>query len=196
MKLIQIGAMALAGMGFVSSAFAGELTLDKSHTKVEFTVTHLTISEVTGRFDDFSAKGTFDEKTSALTGLQVNIKVESVNTNDADRDKHLKSADFFDAGKFPEITFKQTKPTVLRKGVPTPVMGELTMRGVTKPVTLVLVYKGTVKDPWGNTKAGFAATTKVNRKDYGVSWNKTMDTGGAVVSDEVSISIAGEVAIK
>lgn len=196
MKLIRIGAAALAGIGFITPAFSGEVTLDKSHTKVEFTVTHLTISDVTGRFDDFSAKGTFDEKSSTLSGLQVTIKAESINTNDADRDKHLRSADFFDTGKHPQITFKQSKPAVLRKGVPTAVVGDLTMRGVTKPVTLLLTYKGTVKDPWGNNKAGFSASTKVNRKDYGISWSKTMDTGGAVVSDEVSISIAGEVAIK
>ncbi|HNJ06089.1 MAG TPA: YceI family protein, partial [Leptospiraceae bacterium] len=169
---------------------------DKSHTKVEFNVTHLTISDVTGRFDEFEGKGSFDEKTGVLSALDVKIKVKSINTNDEKRDDHLRSADFFDASKYSEITFVLTKPVTLVKGGTANLQGNLTMRGVTKPITLQMNYKGTVKDPWGNVKAGFILTGKVNRKDFGVSWSKNMDNGGAVVGDIVTINIAGEAAVK
>lgn len=179
-----------------AALFAGDVQLDKSHTKVEFNVTHLTISDVTGRFDEFEGKGSFDEKTGVLSALDVKIKVKSINTNDEKRDDHLRSADFFDASKYSEITFVLTKPVTLVKGGTANLQGNLTMRGVTKPITLQMNYKGTVKDPWGNVKAGFILTGKVNRKDFGVSWSKNMDNGGAVVGDIVTINIAGEAAVK
>lgn len=187
---------AAAGILFAAALPAAEVQIDKSHTKVEFSVTHLTITDVTGRFDDFSGTGTFDEKTGLLSAMTVKIKTASINTNDEKRDEHLRSADFFDAGKNPEITFVLTKPVTLVKGGTAQLQGNLTMRGVTKPITLTMTYRGSVKDPWGNTKAGFALTGKVNRKDHNVSWNKAMDNGGAVVGDVVQINIAGEVGLK
>lgn len=189
-------AAAAAGILFAAALPAAEVQIDKSHTKVEFSVTHLTITDVTGRFDDFSGTGTFDEKTGLLSAMTVKIKTASINTNDEKRDEHLRGTDFFDAGKNPEITFVLTKPVTLVKGGTAQLQGTLTLRGVTKPITLVMTYRGSVKDPWGNVKAGFALTGKVNRKDHNVSWNKAMDNGGAVVGDVVQINIAGEVALK
>lgn len=187
---------ALAAFISISALSAAEVTIDKSHTKVEFSVAHLTITDVTGRFDDFAGNGTFDDKTGVLSAMTVKIKTASINTNDEKRDEHLRSADFFDAGKHPEITFVLTKPVTLVRGGTAVVQGNLTMRGVTKPVTLTMTYRGSVKDPWGNTKAGFSLTGKVNRKDFNVSWNKAMDNGGVVLGDQVQINIAGEVAVK
>ena len=189
----------LAAIAVIFSAgalSAAEVQIDKSHTKVEFSVTHLTITDVTGRFDDFSGSGTFDEKTGVLSAMTVKIKTASINTNDEKRDEHLRGTDFFDADKHEEITFVLTKPANLVKGAATQVHGNLTMRGVTKPITLDMTYRGSVKDPWGNVKAGFSLTGKVNRKDHNVSWNKAMDNGGAVVGEVVQINIAGEVGLK
>lgn len=189
----------LAAIAVIFSAAAlsaAEVQIDKSHTKVEFSVTHLTITDVTGRFDDFSGTGKFDEKTGVLSAMTVKIKTESINTNDEKRDEHLRSADFFDADKHEEITFVLTKPATLVKGAPVQIQGNLTMRGITKPITLTMNYRGSVKDPWGNVKAGFSLTGKVNRKDHNVSWHKAMDNGGAVVGEIVQINIAGEVGLK
>ena len=189
----------LAAIAVILSAgalSAAEVQIDKSHTKVEFSVTHLTITDVTGRFDDFSGSGTFDEKTGVLSAMTVKIKTASINTNDEKRDEHLRGTDFFDADKHEEITFVLTKPANLVKGAATQVHGNLTMRGVTKPITLAMTYRGSVKDPWGNVKAGFSLTGKVNRKDHNVSWNKAMDNGGAVVGEVVQLNIAGEVGLK
>ena len=189
----------LAAIAVIFSAgalSAAEVQIDKSHTKVEFSVTHLTITDVTGRFDDFSGSGTFDEKTGVLSAMTVKIKTASINTNDEKRDEHLRGTDFFDADKHEEITFVLTKPANLVKGAATQVHGNLTMRGVTKPITLAMTYRGSVKDPWGNVKAGFSLTGKVNRKDHNVSWNKAMDNGGAVVGEVVQLNIAGEVGLK
>lgn len=189
----------LAAIAVIFSAAAlsaAEVQIDKSHTKVEFSVTHLTITDVTGRFEDFSGTGTFDERTGLLSAMTVKIKTESINTNDEKRDEHLRGADFFDADKHSEITFVLTKPVTLVKGGTAQVQGNLTLRGITKPVTLTMTYRGSVKDPWGNVKAGFTLTGKVNRKDHNVSWNKTMDNGGAVVGEVVQINIAGEVGLK
>jgi len=187
---------AIALLFSAAALTAAEVQIDKSHTKVEFSVTYLTITDVTGRFDDFSGTGTFDEKTGLLSAMTVKIKTASINTNDERRDEHLRGSDFFDADKHSEITFVLTKPVTLAKGAATQVQGNLTMRGVTKPITLTMTYRGSVKDPWGNVKAGFSLSGKVNRKDHNVNWHKAMDNGGAVVGEVVQINIAGEVGLK
>lgn len=161
--------------------------IDKGHSKIGFTVTHLMISDVEGNFKDFTAKMTSTKDDFTDSQVDFTAKAASVNTDDEKRDTHLKSDDFFNAEKYPDITFKSTsfKKVGDKKYKMT---GNLTMRDKTKPVTFDVTYIGTVKDPWGNTKAGFKLNGKINRKDFGVSWSAAMDNGGVVVSDEVQIT--------
>lgn len=173
------------------SSFAAKLEIDKAHTHVSFSAPHLVVSKVKGHFTDFSGTFEFDEKSQKVSNLMVTIKTDSINTNEGDRDKHLKSADFFDVAKFPEIKFKSTKVDY-DSGKPDKIEGDLTIRGVTKKVTLDVEYKGAVTDPWGNRVVAFEAETKIDRKDFGFTWNKSLDKGGVVVGDEIKISIDGE----
>jgi polyisoprenoid-binding protein YceI len=167
--------------------------VDKVHSEVTFTIRHL-VSHVSGKFDDFSGVINGDLTKPTEASVEFTIKTASINTGVADRDKHLRSADFFDAEKHPEIIFKSTsiKPTA-KKGV-FDVTGNLTMRGVTKTVTLPVEFVGRANDPWGNDRAGFSATTTLNRKDYGINWNKALDNGGYLLSDDVDIRINLEAA--
>ncbi|MBI3193636.1 MAG: YceI family protein [Ignavibacteriae bacterium] len=158
--------------------------IDVSHSNVLFTVSHMVISEVTGRFTDF--EGTLVQTGAEFTGATLNAKIKttSINTDNEGRDKHLRSADFFDTEKNPEITF--VSKSFEKTGKDTyKITGDFTMRGVTKTVTLDAKYKGSTKDPWGNTKAGFKATTSLNRMDYGVKWSKSLDGGGFVVGETI-----------
>lgn len=178
---------------FAANAFAAptKFTLDRAHSEVGFSVSHLMISKVTGKFEKFDSTFAFDEATGDLKDVAVKIDAASINTSDSKRDDHLKTADFFDVKKFPNIEFKSEK--IEKKGKkPTKVHGQLTMHGVTKPVTLNVTYNGTMVDPWGNKKAGFEATGKLSRKDYGLTWNKALDKGGVAVGDEVTLRINGE----
>jgi polyisoprenoid-binding protein YceI len=164
---------------------------DKSHSKIGFTVTHMMIAEVDGNFKDFSASLTATKDDFSDSKVEFTAQTASVNTNDEKRDEHLRSEDFFDAAKHPEITFSSvTFKKVADKKYK--MVGNLTMRGVTRSVTLDVTYMGTANDPWGNTKAGFKINGKINRKDYGVSWSKALDNGGTVVSDEVMINCVVE----
>lgn len=164
--------------------------LDLAHTTVEFKVKHLVISRVTGRFNKFSGTFVGDEKSKKLEKVEAEIDVASIDTNEKKRDDHLRGGDFFEAEKFPKITFKSTG-VESKDGKKGKIKGELTIKGITKPVTLDAEYTGTVKDPWGKENAGFRATTKINRKDFGITWNKSLDGGGMVVGEEVEISIEG-----
>lgn len=194
--LLAIGlALAAANSANASTKF----TIDTAHSSVGFKIAHLMISSVQGRFDKFEGDFTFDEKTGKVEGLNAKIDLDTVNTNEPKRDAHLKNDDFFgvrskdnalvEAKRW--MTFKSTKVDVKAKK-PTKITGDLTLNGVTKPVTLAVVYKGTVKDPWGNTKLGFEATGKINRKDFGLTWNKVLEAGGLAVGEEVAIMIDGE----
>lgn len=163
-------------------------TLDKSHSSVNFTVSHMVFSEVTGLFTDFDATitSTKDDFTDAV--IVATIKTASVNTNNERRDNHLRSEDFLNAEKFPELTFKSTK--VEKTGTDTyKITGNLTIRDITKPVVLDTKFRGTVQDPWGNTKAAFKATTTINRFEFGTTWNKTIETGGLVAGRDVEITL-------
>lgn len=182
---------AIATSFVASSAFAAKYEIDKAHTHVSFTAPHLVVSKVKGRFHQVAGAFDFDETSMKLQDVNVTIKTASLNTEEADRDKHLKSPDFFDVTKFPDMTFKSTK-VEYEKGQPEKVEGELTIRGITKKVTLEVDYKGAVTDPWGNRVVAFDAETKVNRKDFGMTWNKAMDKGGFVVGDDIKIEIEGE----
>ena len=164
---------------------AGTWALDPTHSEVTFSVKHLAISKVRGIFERFTASIVTAEDPSAST-VEASIEVASINTNQKDRDKHLRTNDFFKADEFPNITFTST--SVLLNDDDITVVGDLTLRGVTKSVTLSGEFGGTVTDGYGQTKAGFTASTKINRHDYGVSWNAALEAGGLTLGDEISIN--------
>ena len=168
--------------------FADTYTIDKSHSEATFQVRHL-VSKVSGKFEDFDGKINIDPNKPAASTVEFTIEASTVNTGVADRDKHLRTADFFDTEKFPEITFKSTSIKSSGKKDVYTVTGNLTMRGVTKQITFPVQFLGFIRDPWGNDKAGFSLATTLNRKDYGVNWNKALDNGGVLVSDEVDVAI-------
>ncbi|HMU78601.1 MAG TPA: YceI family protein [Bacteroidia bacterium] len=185
MKKLFLSAIAVI-MAFSLNAQT-KWTADKSHSKIGFTVTHMLIAEVEGHFKDFTASMTASKDNFEDSKVEFKAPVSSINTNDDKRDEHLRGSDFFDMANHPEISFTSVtfKPAGDKKFK---VVGNLTMRGVTRSVTLEATHMGTVEDPWGNTKAGFKLTGKVNRKDFGIAWNKTLTSGGAVVSDEVAMN--------
>jgi polyisoprenoid-binding protein YceI len=166
---------------------------DPAHSKVSFSVRHMVISEVTGSFTDFDATLIQTKDDFSDSKLTATIKSNSINTDNDGRDKHLRSADFFNVEKYPEITFVSKSFT--KKGKDKyKVAGDLTMLGLTKPVALDVKFNGQVNDMTGNTKAGFKATTKVNRKDFGIVWNKTLEAGGLLVGEDVDVTINVEMA--
>jgi len=162
--------------------------IDKAHSKVQFTVTHLVISEVTGNFKSYDGNITATKDDFSDAKIDFTVDINSINTDNEQRDNHLKSDDFFNAEKFPKMTFKgkSFKKVGDNKFQLT---GDLTIRDVTKEVTLDVVHNGTVKDPWGNTKAGFKITGSLNRFDYNLKWNALTELGGAVVGRTVNIVV-------
>lgn len=173
---------------FAVSASAEEYTLDGSHSSAQFSVKHLMVSNVKGEFSKVAGKVSYDEKKPEATVVEATIDATTINTREPKRDAHLKSPDFFDTEKFPAITFKSTN--AWKQGSTVMVKGDLTMHGVTKPVVLTLDGPTPeVKDPWGNFRRGATATTKINRSDFGLTWNKALEAGGVVVGEEVTITI-------
>lgn len=179
------------------TVFAGSLALasaqstwktDNSHSNVKFTVTHLVVSEVDGTFRVYD--GTIQSAKPDFTDATINFSVDvsSINTDNEMRDKHLKSDDFFNAEKFPKMTFKGTSMKKVGANQYT-LEGDLTIRDITKKVKFDVTYGGTVNDPWGNTKAGFKAKGSINRFDYNLKWNTITEAGGAVVGKDVTISL-------
>ncbi|MFN8206917.1 MAG: YceI family protein [Bacteroidales bacterium] len=167
--------------------------IDPAHSEIQFKVKHLVISTVTGKFDRF--EGSAQASATDFSDLEVEFsaEVDSINTNQPDRDGHLKSADFFDAANHPKLTFKSTG--VRKKSDDSFVLtGDLSMRGTTKKIDLDVVYGGTITDPWGNVKAGFEINGKVNRKEFGLHWSAVTEAGGVVVADEVKLAINVELA--
>jgi polyisoprenoid-binding protein YceI len=162
-------------------------TIDPSHSHLEFGVRHLMISTVKGRFADFSGIIQLDPADLTTAKLDVTVNTASIDTRTADRDSHLRSADFFDVETYPTLTYAGRRVEKVGDGYR--VVGDLTIRGVTREVPLAVSLEGEVKDPWGNQRMAFAATTKINRADFGLVWNAALETGGVVVSDEVKISI-------
>lgn len=164
---------------------------DRAHSQVQFSVTHLVISEVTGAFKDFDVTLTQDKDDFSGSTLEATIKAASIFTDNDVRDKHLRSEDFFNAEKFPAISFKST--SFEKTGENSyKISGNLTIRDVTKPIVLDAKYQGQITDPWGNQKAGFKATGSINRLDFGVKWNKALEAGGLVVSDKVDLTFLME----
>lgn len=179
------------------TALAAPYVIDKAHTEIGFSVTHLMVSKAKGTFRDFNGTFDFDEKKGVIKDINVEVQIASIDTHEPKRDEHLRSPDFFDAAKFPTMTFKADSVTV-KEGKPTKVKGMLTIKDVTKPVTLDLTYNGRQTDPYGVTHSGFSLSGKINRIDFGVKWNapltKTaLDKGGIAVGEEVSIDITGEI---
>jgi polyisoprenoid-binding protein YceI len=168
-----------------------EWTLDAAHTVVGFTVPHMVVSEVDGQFKQFSGKVLLDENDLTRSSVELSVQVASIDTGNADRDKHLRTSDFFDAEKFPTITFTSSKIT--RAGKAYKISGKLTMRGVTKDVVLDATLSEAVTNPWGKQVRGAKLTAKVNRQDFGISWNKSLDKGGIAVGNEVTISVKAEI---
>ncbi len=164
----------------------GTWELDPTHSEVTFSVKHLAISKVRGSFERFTATIVTAEDPTKST-VEASIEVASVNTNQKDRDNHLRTNDFFKADEFPNMTFTST--SVALNGDDITVVGDLTLRGVTKSVTLAGEFGGIVTDGYGQTKAGFAASTKINRQDFGVSWNAALEAGGFTLGDQVSINL-------
>jgi len=164
--------------------------IDAVHSEVGFKVRHL-VSRTSGRFTKFNGTIQVDEKSIENSNVLVTIEVASISTDNANRDAHLRSADFFDAEKFPTITFKSTSVKEVSKGQ-LQITGDFTMRGVTKRITLPITSLGGMASPFKDYRAGFEGSLKINRQDFGVKWNKTLDTGGAMLSDDVDISLAIE----
>jgi len=163
--------------------------LDPAHSAAEFKVKHMMISNVKGSLTGLTGVLTEHQTDSTLSSVEASIDLATVNTGDAQRDGHLKSADFFDIEKYPAMTFKSTE--VKRKGEGEyAVTGELTLHGITRPVTFAVEGPSAPgKDPWGNTRIGLSATTKINRKDFGLAWNSALETGGVLVGEDVAITL-------
>ncbi len=167
----------------------GLWNIDASHSSVGFVARHLMISKVRGTFDTFSGSINVAENL-ADSSVEVSIDLSSVNTGDAARDGHLKSADFFASEADQAMTFRSTSITVAgSNGTAGSMTGDLTIRGITKPVTLDVEFEGTAIDPWNNTKAGFTATGEINRKDWGIEWNAPLEAGGVLIGEKVKLQL-------
>jgi polyisoprenoid-binding protein YceI len=165
----------------------GDYKIDQAHSIIGFSIQHNEINLVTGRFKDFSGTIHFDDKDVSKSSVEFKAKVESIDTGVAGRDNHLRTADFFEVAKYPEMTFKGTK--VERKGKNYLLTGDLTLKGVTKQVVLPFTITGAIKDGRGNTRIGIAAQTKIDRRDYGITWGHALATGGFDVAHDVTIDL-------
>jgi polyisoprenoid-binding protein YceI len=170
---------------------ADTYTADASHSHVGFAVSHMVIAKVKGSFTEFSGTLIYDAKDLTRSSIRGRIAAASINTGNAQRDDHLRSADFFDAEKFPDILFESVK--VVKRGTGHAVLGRLTIRGVTKEVEIPFTITGTVKDPWGGERLGVEASPlTIDRRDFGLTWNKALEAGGVVVGPTVTLELAGE----
>ncbi|GAB4439146.1 MAG: YceI family protein [Chloroflexi bacterium OHK40] len=166
--------------------------IDASHSSVEFVARHMMISKVRGRFNNFTGTVQFDEQNPANSSVNVQIEAASIETRDEKRDGHLKSPDFLDVANHPYITFVSKRVEVVDDSHGK-IIGDLTIRGVTREVVLDAEYNGQALSPWGTTSAGFNASTRINRKDWGLNWNVALETGGVLVGEEVTIEIELEI---
>jgi polyisoprenoid-binding protein YceI len=183
MNIVKLGLISILTAG---ALFAGTYNLDTTHSNLGFKVKHLMISNVSGKFDKFNGSFVYDEKTKTLKSLKGTAEVASINTEDAKRDGHLKSADFFDAANHPEITYE------LEKIKGNKAYGKLTIRGTSKTVIFNYDDNGMITDPWGNKRVGLELSGKINRKDFGLNWNKALEAGGVLVGETVKINIEVE----
>ena len=191
MRFIKPWLLALLVGLLVGSAPASEkYEIDPTHSSVVFTVRHMMVANVSGRFKDISGSIIYDQKDATKSSVSVTIKTVSIDTENENRDNHLRGPDFFDAANYPDITFVSKKIAKRKDGFTA--VGDLTIRGVTKEVTLPFKILGTSKDSRGNVRLGVQAETKLNRFDYGVKWDQKMDDGGLVVGEEVALNLAVE----
>jgi polyisoprenoid-binding protein YceI len=165
-------------------------TFDTDHTSIGFAIKHMVISTVRGRYNSFSGSIVLDEKAPVNSSVKVVIKAASIDTGILKRDEHLRSADFFDVMKYPDITFVSKK--IEKRGSSYEMTGTLTMKGVSKDVSFPFSLSGPMKDPWGNSRVGAEATLVINRLDYGVAWNKAIEGGGLMVGNDVKIELSVE----
>ena len=164
---------------------AGDYALDVSHSRLGFVARHAMVTKVRGQFPQFEGKAHIDTANPAGSKVELTIDVASVDTRSADRDGHLKSADFFDVERYPTITFVSTD--VVRDGSDWTITGDLTIKDVTKPVTIEFEQTGSAQDPFGNVRVGFEGDVTVNRKDWGLTWNAALETGGVLVSEKIKL---------
>ena len=172
---------------------AGTWTIDPSHSEVGFSVRHLMVSKVKGNFETFEGSLTIGENPLE-SSVTAEVDLNSINTRDAGRDAHLKSADFFETEAHPKLTFAST--SVIADGDDFKVTGDLTIKGITKPVVLDLEFNGVHPDPWGGTRSGFSATTEISRKAFGVDFEIPMDGGGVVVGDKITVGLEVEAVLQ
>jgi polyisoprenoid-binding protein YceI len=163
----------------------GDYTLDASHSRLGFSTRHAMVTTVRGQFKDFTGEAVVDTANPAASKVVVNIKAESIDTGVADRDAHLRSADFFDVENYPEITFTSTD--VSREGNDWTIAGDLTIKGATKPISIDFEANGSARDPFGNLRIGFEGQATISRKDWGLTWNAALETGGFLVSDKIKL---------
>jgi polyisoprenoid-binding protein YceI len=171
----------------MSSSEKTKWAIDPAHSEISFKVKHLMITNVKGVFKEFSGSAVTTGNDHLTSEIDLSLNTASIDTGAADRDGHLKSADFFEVEKYPVMTFKGTS---FKKSDDSNYVlnGDLTIKGITKPVRLNVEFSGTMKDPWGNQKAGYSVSGKINRKDWGLNWNAALEAGGVLVSDDVTIS--------
>ena len=170
----------------VPTTLTGIYALDPTHSRIGFVARHAMVSKVRGSFNEFEGSGYFDVEEPANSKLALTIQAASIDTRNADRDGHLKSNDFFDMETYPEITFASTGVEQVEADN-FRVTGDLTIKGITKPVTIDFEYTGTAVDPYQNQRIGFEGSTKVNRKDWGINWNAALDAGGVLVGEKVTL---------
>ncbi|HUD16325.1 MAG TPA: YceI family protein [Acidimicrobiales bacterium] len=170
------------------TTLTGDYTLDTAHSRVGFLARHAMVTKVRGLFTEFDGHIHIDGSDPARSNAEVTIQVASVDSQQPDRDKHLRSADFFDVENHPTITFKSTKAELLDEGTYR-LTGDLTIRGVTHPVAIDLEFTGATNDPWGLFRVGFEGAVVVNRRDWGLGWNMPLDTGGLLVSEKITIEL-------
>lgn len=194
MRRLMLGMIAATWLCGASPAAATTYTIDKDHSAVSFKIRHL-FSKVQGGFDDFSGTIDFEPGQPDQWKADAVIQAASINTRHEGRDKHLRSADFFDVEKYPTLTFKSTKVTDATQ-TSAKLHGVLTLHGVEKPVVLDLAIHGAGKDPWGNIRSGFTGTTTINRKDFGIVWNQALETGEVLLGDDVKVTVEVEGLVK
>ena len=195
MPIMKKALLITAALASSTPALASDWEIDAAHSTAQFSVRHMMVSTVRGHFQKVSGIASLDDRDLTRSKVEVTIDAASIDTREAKRDEHLKSPDFFDVAKYPTIAFRSTK--VEKAGAGYKVTGDLTIHGVTKPVVLTVdSVTAPQKNPWGKLVRGASATGKLNRKDFGLTWNKALESGGVLVGDEVNLQIDVELAAK
>jgi polyisoprenoid-binding protein YceI len=193
-RRVLVSTILFGALGASSVALASDWDIDAGHSRVGFGVRHMMVSTVHGTFGKYTGSVALEDVTKSTTHLEIDAT--SINTGDAKRDEHLRSPDFFDTAKFPKITFDSTK--IEKRGADgLAITGNLTLKNVTKPVVLTVTgLTGEAKDPWGGTRRGATASAKINRKDFGLTWNKGLETGGVLADEDVNLELEVELTKK